>query len=355
MFGRDRMKHMSKREVFVIIDGNAVVHRAYHALPPLTTHGGMLINAAYGFTSVLLKTIKDLKPQYLAVTFDLPGKTFRHEVFPAYKAQRKPKPQEFYDQFDVVKQVVRAFRIPVMEKVGFEADDVIGTLVTQAEKELPQAEIMIVTGDMDTLQLVSDRTAVLSMKRGVSDLVQYDPAAVQARYGLRPDQVIDFKTLRGDPSDNIPGVKGIGEKTATELIQTFGSLDALLVAMDEHASKFAKLPAKLQERLTAGRKDIELSKKLVTILRDVLLDLHPADCRVQPYTEQEVVDLFQKFEFRSLLARLPEQKFRPRCRFRRSRRWLKEAESSNQAYTLIADATTFSSFLVKLKKQRNLH
>ncbi|MEK7158765.1 MAG: DNA polymerase I [Patescibacteria group bacterium] len=344
---------MSKREVFVIIDGNAVVHRAYHALPPLTTHGGMLINAAYGFTSVLLKTIKDLKPQYLAVTFDLPGKTFRHEVFPAYKAQRKPKPQEFYDQFDVVKQVVRAFRIPVMEKVGFEADDVIGTLVTQAEKELPQAEIMIVTGDMDTLQLVSDRTAVLSMKRGVSDLVQYDPAAVQARYGLRPDQVIDFKTLRGDPSDNIPGVKGIGEKTATELIQTFGSLDALLVAMDEHASKFAKLPAKLQERLTAGRKDIELSKKLVTILRDVLLDLHPADCRVQPYTEQEVVDLFQKFEFRSLLARLPEQKIQAALSFSSESPMAQKKQSHpNQAYTLIADATTFSSFLVKLKKQK---
>jgi DNA polymerase-1 len=342
---------MSKKEIFVIIDGNAIVHRAYHALPPLTTKDGTLINAAYGFTSVLLKTIKDLKPQYLAVTFDLPGKTFRHDAFPAYKAQRKPKPQEFYDQFDFVKQVVRAFRIPVVEKTGFEADDMIGTLATRAEKELEDAQMVIVTGDMDTLQLVNDRIHVLSLKRGVSDLVRYDPAAVHARYGLRPDQMIDFKSLRGDPSDNIPGVKGIGEKTAADLIKTFGSLEVLYRALDKQHPKIQKLSSSLRERLASGKAEAKLSKKLSTIVRDVPLKIHPRDCRLVPYAEREVIDLFQKLEFRSLLNRLPEQKSQSAFFLdRESPAIEKKRDHPHQRYTLVADPKTFQAFLTKLKK-----
>lgn len=206
----------------IIIDGNAIAHRAFHALPPLTNKEGRVLNAVYGFASILLKVIKDLKPDYLAVTFDLAAPTFRHQEYKEYKAKRVKQPQELYDQLPLIKELLRAMGISVYEKEGYEADDVIATIATSSK-----IKNIIVTGDLDTLQLVDENTSVHTLKKGVSDIAVYDEKAVLERFGLKPSQMVDYKALRGDPSDNILGVKGIGEKTATELIKKFGSIEKI--------------------------------------------------------------------------------------------------------------------------------
>ena len=207
----------------IIIDGNAIIHRAYHAIPPLTTKDGKMVNAVYGFTSMLLKVWKDLQPNCIAVTFDMSGLTFRHVQYKEYKATRVKADQELYNQIPLVHEVVEVFGLPIYEKKGYEADDVIGTIVKKMEKE-KDTEVFIVTGDMDTLQLVSEKAKVYTLRKGISDVVVYDVAAVKARFGFGPEKMVDYKALRGDASDNIPGVPGIGEKTATELILKFGSI-----------------------------------------------------------------------------------------------------------------------------------
>ena len=217
---------MNKKKL-ILIDGNAIIHRAYHALPPFTTKKGELVNAVYGFSSTLLSVIAEFKPDYVVASFDLAGKTFRHEKFEEYKATRVKGDDELYAQIPRVKEVVEAFNIPIYEKAGFEADDVIGTIATQIKKNNSDIETIIVTGDMDTLQLVNDSTKVYTMRRGLSDSLMYDEEKVFERYGLRPEQIIDYKSLRGDPSDNIPGVKGIGEKTAVTLLQEYTTLDGV--------------------------------------------------------------------------------------------------------------------------------
>ncbi|HTW97086.1 MAG TPA: 5'-3' exonuclease H3TH domain-containing protein, partial [Candidatus Methylomirabilis sp.] len=203
---------MAKRqEKLIIIDGNALIHRSFHALPPtLRTKDGELVNAVYGFSAVLLKAWRELKPDYIALTLDMKGPTFRHKQYKEYKATRVKAPQDLYDQIPRVKEVATAFNIPIFELSGFEADDLIGTIDKKVGAEV---EKIIVTGDMDTLQLVDPSTKVFTMGHGLSESVVYDEARVKERYGLEPDQMIDYKALRGDPSDNIPGVKGIGEKT----------------------------------------------------------------------------------------------------------------------------------------------
>ncbi len=197
-----------KQEQLVIIDGHALLHRAWHALPPLRTKDGTLVNAVYGFTSILLKIIKEFEPEYIACTFDLKGPTFRHEQFEAYKAQRETPPDEFIDQIELVYDVLEVFNIPIYSAQGYEADDVIGTLVHKMNKTKPDLKCIIVTGDMDALQLVNKQTCVFTIRRGIADTITYDEAAVRERYGFGPKQVIDYKALRGDPSDNIPGVTG---------------------------------------------------------------------------------------------------------------------------------------------------
>ncbi|MBI2459562.1 MAG: hypothetical protein HYV53_03360 [Parcubacteria group bacterium] len=209
-----------KKKKFMIIDGNALIHRSFHALPPLTTKTGEMVNAVYGFTAVLLKALREFKPDYVALTLDRKEKTFRHERFAGYKATRVKAPDELYAQIPRIKEIARVFNIPIFELAGFEADDLIGTLANKVDDAV---EKIIVTGDMDTLQLVNDHTKVFTIKRGLTDSMIYDSGAVKVRYGLSPEQMIDFKALRGDPSDNIPGVKGIGEKTAVELLQEFGT------------------------------------------------------------------------------------------------------------------------------------
>ncbi|MDO8505321.1 MAG: DNA polymerase I [bacterium] len=308
---------MSTLERFMIIDGNALVHRAFHALPPLSKKDGKLVNAVYGFTTVLMKALKELNPAYAAVTFDLPGGTFRNELYKEYKAQRIKKPQELYDQFPLVKEVVRAFGISVVEKQGFEADDLIATLSRKSEirnlpagKAGPKSEIetIIVTGDMDTLQLVDEHTKVYSFRKGFSDVVIYDEKAVHEKYGLRPDQMIDYKALRGDPSDNIPGVRGIGEKTASELISKFESLEKVYEVLEQGSkNKEQTIRPKVAELLKTYKADAMLGKTLVTLVRDVQIDATLLSCKVYPQDSAKLREVFEKFGFKNLVARLEKE------------------------------------------------
>jgi DNA polymerase-1 len=284
----------------VLIDGNAIIHRAYHALPPLTTKNGELVNAVYGFSSVLLKVLNDLKPDYIAASFDLREKTFRHKEFKDYKATRVKAPDELYAQIDRVKEVVRAFNIPIYEIGGFEADDVIGTIVEQSEKNpsMGRIENIIVTGDLDTLQLISPKTKVYALRRGMSDTTIYDEKAVAERYGLKPEQMIDYKGLCGDQSDNIPGVKGIGEKTAADLIQKYHSLEGVY-------NSLGLIKGAVKEKLERDKMQAIMSKRLATIVRDVPLEFDFSKAQTQNFDRQKVVELFQELNFFSLIKRIP--------------------------------------------------
>ena len=207
----------------ILIDGNAIVHRSFHALPPLTNRKGEMTNAVYGFSSVLIKVINELKPDYMVATFDLAAPTFRHIEYDQYKAKRVKAPDELYAQIPKTKDVLTAFGVPILEKEGFEADDIIGTVAKKyANKEI---DILIITGDLDTLQLIDDNIRVYTMKKGLNDTIIYGEKEVEERYGLKVSQMIDYKALRGDSSDNIPGVKGIGEITATSLLKEFETLE----------------------------------------------------------------------------------------------------------------------------------
>src|SRR3990167_10251986 len=212
----------------VLIDSNALVHRAFHALPPtLNSTTGVPTNAIFGFMSVMIRMIKYLKPDYIVATFDLPGATFRHEEFAEYKSHRVKAPDELYLQIPYIKEILTAFGIPIFEKEGFEADDLIGSLAEQT-KSLDDLQGVIMTGDLDTLQLVEkEKVVVFTLRKGVTDTFIYNEKEVKTRYDLKPSQLIDFKGLKGDPSDNIPGVPGIGDKTASALVKAFGSLEGL--------------------------------------------------------------------------------------------------------------------------------
>lgn len=287
---------------FIILDGNAIVHRAYHALPPLTNAKGETVQAVYGFANLLLKVLKDLKPAYAAVAFDLPGPTFRHKAFEAYKATRVKAPDDLYAQIPIAKELVAKFGIPVLEKEGFEADDVIGSLV-EVEGDV---EKVIVTGDNDTLQLVSPRTKVFTLRKGMSDTVLYDERAVREKYGFEPEFLVDYKALRGDPSDNIPGVKGIGEKTATELVRTFGHLEDLYAAITKNTPKAKAIPERVRTLLVERKKEAELSKKLATIVRTVPVPKKLEHYALTQYDRDTVLEFLKLQGFRSLFNRIPE-------------------------------------------------
>lgn len=292
----------------VIIDGNAIIHRAYHALPPMTTKKGLMVNAVYGFTSMLLKVWRDLKPEYIAVTFDLAGPTFRHKKFAAYKATRVKADQELYDQIPLVHEMVEAFNIPIFERQGFEADDAIGTIVEKIKNKKTDAkdvEVVIVTGDMDTLQLIRPGVKVYTLRKGMSDIVVYDAEEVKKRFGFGPELLVDYKALRGDVSDNIPGVPGIGEKTAAELLKNFGGVKELFLKIKDPKIKNKIKPGVL-EKLINGRDSAKMSYELATIDKNVPgLDFKLDECKAEDFDRGKVVDLFQKLEFVSLAKRLP--------------------------------------------------
>jgi len=323
----------------VIIDSNALLHRAWHAIPPLKTKDGLMVNAVFGYTSLLLNIIKDLKPEYLIASFDLAGKTFRHEEYSEYKSQRVKQADEFYDQFPLSKEVLAAFNIPIMSKAGFEADDVIGTISLEAYQKYKDLEIIIITGDLDALQLVNDRTKVLTLKRGFNDTTIYDEAAVRERYGLEPSQLIDLKAIQGDTSDNIKGVKGIGAKGATDLIKEFGSLDNLYKRIDK-----ANIKERTKDLLISQKKEAYISQRLVTIVRNVPLKWNLDKAQFSEFDSEAVYKIFKELEFNSLLSRIPH----------------KQSETNNNAfaknkdadYITIQDDKSFNNFYKNLEAQK---
>ncbi|MEF8847294.1 MAG: 5'-3' exonuclease H3TH domain-containing protein, partial [Candidatus Paceibacterota bacterium] len=269
------------------VDSHALIHRAYHALPPLKSEKGEVVNAVYGFLLVFFKAIKDLKPDYIAAAFDLPEPTFRHEEFEDYKAQRPETPEELTQQIPKVKEMVRTFNVPVFEEEGFEADDVLGSISEQVHQDNPQIEVIVVSGDLDTMQLVDDNTKVYTLRKGVKDTVVYDKEAVQERYGLEPNQLIDFKALKGDPSDNVPGVPQVGKKRATKLLKEFGTLENLYQSLKEKETTIVS--ERIQNILLKNKEQAFFSKKLVTIRKDVPLDFDLEDCEWN-YDRERVVE-----------------------------------------------------------------
>ena len=292
----------------VLIDSNALVHRAFHALPGLSSPSGKPTNAVYGFTSVLLKMIGDLKPDYIVATFDLAGPTFRHDEYDQYKAHRVKAPDELYEQIPDVKRMLTALGIPILEHAGFEADDVIGTVSAQS-REIVDVQTIIVTGDLDTLQLVDgNKVVVFTLRKGMTDTVTYNEDGVRERYGIAPHQVADLKGLKGDQSDNIPGVSGIGEKTAGALIQKYETLEHLYEELEKPEFVVGK-PSGVSEKLKAKlleQKDMAFfSKKLSTIIRDVpvTFDVTTADWRT--HVDMKAVEsLCQELGFFSLIKRI---------------------------------------------------
>ena len=281
----------------ILIDGNAVVHRAFHALPPtFRTPDGELVNAVYGFSSILLNILNEEKPEYIAVSFDLPKKTFRHKEYKEYKATRKKAPDELYAQFARIKEIVRAFQIPIYEIEGFEADDVLGTLARQAEKK---GDIMtyIFTGDMDILQLVTDKVNAMMPTKGLQPPKIYDTAAVIERCGLTPDQVIDMKGLQGDNSDNIKGVPGIGPKTAQRLLEKYTDLEGVYEHLDE-------ITGSVHDKLRDNKESAFFSRRLATIVLDVPMTLDFEECKSHDYDQEIIAELFQKLGFNTILNRL---------------------------------------------------
>ena len=284
-------------ERLMLLDGNGLIYRGYFALPPLTTSKGELVNAVFGFCSIVLRGIADIKPDYVAVAFDLQGPTFRHEQYAEYKATRQRMPDDLRDQFPKVREVVAALRIPVYELAGYEADDVIGTIIVDAERR--GLDTTIVTGDLDMLQLVTDQTRLMTTRSGVENTILYDPAKIDERFGLVAGQMIDYKALKGDPSDNIPGVPGVGEKTAAKLIREYGSLAAVYDRIDEVK------PDKLREKLIGHREQVFLGQDLSTIVRDLPVEFDLEAARLGDYDRETVIRLFREYEFRSLIERLP--------------------------------------------------
>ncbi len=290
----------------VLIDGHALVHRAFHALPPLNNPSGIPTNAIFGFCSVLIKMLKDLRPEYVAAAFDLAGPTFRHEEFAEYKGHRVKAPDELHLQVPYIKEILTAFGIPLYEKPGFEADDVIGA-VAELAKENKGLQTIIMTGDLDTLQLVEDdKVVVWTLRKGVTDTMTYNEKEVIARYGLKPSQMIDFKGLKGDPSDNIPGVPGVGEVTASALIKQFKSLEGLYEAIDKK-KKHKMLTPKMLEKLTVNKDQAFFSKKLATIIRDVDVNFVLADAQWRERMDRPKLEkMLKDLALFSIVKRLPE-------------------------------------------------
>lgn len=286
-----------KRKRLVLIDGHAIIHRAYYAFPStLRTRHGEVVNAVYGFARMILNVLADLKPDYVAVAFDLPKPTFRHKEFLGYQAQRPQMEVELKDQLERVFQVVKTLNIPSFAVEGYEADDVIGTLANQAAKK--KVETVIVTGDKDLLQLVKTRVKIYAPKKGFSEPVIYDGKKVKKEIGVEPNQIVDYKALIGDSSDNYPGVPGVGPKTAEQLLNQYQNLDTIYSNLDKIKPRVAKL-------LTEGAESAALSQKLAKIVINVPIKLNLRACRLHDYDEEKVIKLFQELGFRSLIKKLP--------------------------------------------------
>lgn len=319
------------RPVFLLIDGHAVIYRAFYGFPNLTAPSGQVVNAVYGFSKILLNAIENFDPKYLAVTFDHPKPTFRHKQFKDYKANRSAMPDDLQPQIPIIKDVVKALNIPQFELEGYEADDLIGTISYQLDQNVENGEddvlTLIVTGDQDAFQLVDNNTHVWLPGRGrFQKDKEYDSAAVEEKYGVIPDQVVDLKALMGDSSDNIPGVKGVGPKTAIKLIKEFGDLETVykyldknfnengeIIANEKPSSKKPQIHPVLKgailKKMIVDKENAFLSKKLATITKEAPIKIQLEDCIVESYDKQTIIDLFKEFDFNSLINLLPMDKF----------------------------------------------
>jgi DNA polymerase-1 len=294
-----------KRKRLVLLDSHAIIHRAYHALPDFTTPTGEPSGALYGLSSMLLRIIADLKPDYIAACYDLPKPTMRHEVYADYKATRTKSDPALITQLTSSRRVFEAFSIPIYEKEGFEADDILGT-IAHILKDDPTIEIIIASGDMDTMQLIEkDRVKVYTLKKGINDTIMYDEKAVLERFGFGPLLIPDYKGLRGDPSDNIIGIPGIGEKTATDLIVNFGSIEKMYKTLKKDEKTFLDkgIKARIIGLLKEHEEDALFSKMLATIRLDAPIDFTLPDAELQKGTLSKVLELFDEFGFRSIRAR----------------------------------------------------
>ncbi len=303
---------VKKKKTLVLLDSHAVLHRAFHALPGFTSPKGEPTGALYGFVSTLLKTIDDFNPDYLVACFDLPEPTFRHRFYEKYKAKRPKMESELSAQITKAKKVLELFGVPVYEKAGFEADDVLATVVEKMKPELKpkNIEIVVVTGDLDTLQLVQTGVKVYTMKRGIKESMMYDTKAVKDRYGFGPKLLPDFKGLMGDPSDNIIGVVGIGEKTAKTLIHNFGSLEDIYKKLKKDKTAFEKVGIKQRiiKILEENEEEAFFSKALAEVRIDVPIDFSLEDAVWgEGFDKEKLRDFFQDLGFRTLFQRLPEE------------------------------------------------
>lgn len=321
----------SRVDRLVLIDGNAILHRAFHALPPFTTPDGTLVNAVYGFTSMLLKIVNDLKPTHIAVAFDRPAPTFRKELFKEYQAKRPEMDETLVPQIGLVHELLTAFGIGVFEKDGFEADDVLGSLVKQATDqhliEKPEqhmmrsgvnhvlksrvnlpTQVIIVTGDRDLLQLVDDdKVKVYMPMKGLSEAKLFGEPETKERLGVEPKQIPDYKALAGDPSDNYPGIPGIGPKTAADLLAEFGTIENLLKAVKENSSRFKKLPQGVQEKLKSGVESAVMSHELAKVRTDVPLEVDFDKIQIKSLDSPKARKELEKLSFKSLLKRLSNE------------------------------------------------
>lgn len=318
------MKHL------VLIDGNAILHRAFYALPDtITLKDGTPVNAVYGFTSMLLRIVQDLEPYYLICAFDLPEPTFRDQIYEDYRAQRPPTPEKLVDQVELTKDVVRAFGIPIYEEEGYEADDVIGSLASQARnlkskeqkskrhretdsRTIGQSnneaiEVIIVSGDRDLLQLVDEHIRCYMPVRGLSEAKMYGVVEVGEKYGIHPEQMVDYKALVGDPSDNYLGVKGIGPKTAVKLLEKYGTLEEIYQKLSketEDGEPTVLVSKKISNALRENREDAMMAKELAQIVTDVPVELDPAEAKLGDLANSDVEALFKELEFKTLWGRV---------------------------------------------------
>jgi 5'-3' exonuclease len=330
----------------VLIDGNAILHRAYHALPPLTAPDGTLVNAVYGFTTMLFKIFHDLAPSHIAVCFDRPKPTFRKKMFADYQAKRPKMDEELVGQIEKVHEVITAFGIPIVEKDGFEADDLIGTLCRLATSNKKQAtskniqknvshvpcsmsppvdQVIIVTGDKDILQLVNDHTYVYMPTKGLSEAKLYMENDVQDRLGVTPEHIPDYKGLAGDPSDNYPGVVGIGPKTAATLLSTFGSIEDLYSALKKNDTRILQFSPSIREKLTKGEESAKLSKDLATIRTNVALETTIHTSHISTLDTPKARKVLGDLHFHSLLKRL-EPKKEPKAKEAKKRDTVKTSQ-----------------------------
>ncbi|MFV2040332.1 MAG: 5'-3' exonuclease H3TH domain-containing protein, partial [Acidimicrobiales bacterium] len=283
----------------MLIDGNSLTYRAFFALPTdMATASGQVTNAVFGFTSMLINLMRDHRPDNIAVSFDLPVPTFRHHRVPTYKAGRKETPDILRQQMGLVRQVVQTLEIPIVEIEGYEADDVLATLATQARDA--GDDVIVVTGDRDVYQLVEDpHIKVLYNKRGVSDYALYDEAGIEERTGVKPSDYVIYAAMRGDTSDNLPGVPGVGEKTAAKLVNSYGTIDGIFAHVEDQTPK-------LRENLASHEDTVRLNAEVMVLVRDVPLGVTITDLQMGEFDADELRKLFDFLEFRTLYDRLAE-------------------------------------------------